>query len=74
VVESFVEFLSGQLDEIKQNMNNDVVVASGSLLGNKHLFSKLDKEVSINHELYFNKELPVDGINIRYGGNELLHN
>jgi len=73
VVESFVEFLSGQLDEIKQNMNNDVVVASGSLLGNKHLFSKLDKEVSINHELYFNKELPVDGINIRYGGNELLH-
>jgi hypothetical protein len=73
VVESFVEFLSGQLDEIKQNMNNDVVVASGSLLGNKHLFSKLDKEVSVNHELYFNKELPVDGINIRYGGNELLH-
>ena len=74
VVESFVEFLAGQLDEIKQNMNNDVVVASGSLLGNKHLFSKLDKEVSVNHELYFNKELPVDGINIRYGGNELLHN
>lgn len=73
VVESFVEFLSGQLDEIKQNMNNDVVVATGLLLGNKHLFSKLDKEVSINHELYFNKELPVDGINIRYGGNELLN-
>jgi len=73
VVESFVEFLSGQLDEIKQNMNNDVVVASGSLLGNKHLFSKLDKEVSVNHELYFNKELPVDGINIIYGGNELLY-
>jgi hypothetical protein len=73
VVESFVEFLSGQLDEIKQNMNNDVVVASGSLLGNKHLFSKLDKEVSVNHELYFNKELPVDGINIRYGANELLY-
>lgn len=73
VVESFVEFLSGQLDEIKQNMNNDVVVASGSLLGNKHLFSKLDKEVSVNHELYFNKELPVDGINIRYGTNELLY-
>jgi hypothetical protein len=73
VVESFVEFLSNQLDEIKQNMNNDVVVASGSLLGNKHLFSKLDKEVSVNHELYFNKELPVDGINIRYGTNELLY-
>nr|WP_321266100.1 hydrogenase [uncultured Sulfurimonas sp.] len=73
VVESFVEFISNQLDEIKQNMNNDVVVATGSLLGNKHLFSKLDKEVSINHELYFNKELPVDGINIRYGANELLY-
>jgi hypothetical protein len=73
VVESFVEFLAGQLDEIKQNMSNDVVVASGSLLGNKHLFSKLDKEVSVNHELYFNKELPVDGINIKYGGNDLLN-
>ena len=72
IIESFVEFISTQLDEIKQDMNNDVVVATGSLLGNKHLFSKLDKEVSINHTLYFNKEMPVDGINIQYGGNDLL--
>jgi len=73
VVESFVEFLSGQLDDIKQDMNNDVVVATGSLLGNHYLFSKLDKEVSVNHNLYFNNELPVDGINIQYGGNSLIN-
>ncbi|MFT7005301.1 MAG: hydrogenase maturation factor HypF (carbamoyltransferase family), partial [Sulfurimonas sp.] len=71
---SFVEFISAQLDEITQSMNHDVVVASGSLLGNKHLFAKLDKEISVNHALFFNKQLPVDGINIRYGGNELLNN
>ncbi len=74
VIESFVEFVDKQLDEVKHTMSADVVVVSGSLLGNKHLFSKLDKEVSINHELYFNKQLPVDGDNILYGGNELVAN
>ncbi len=68
VMESFIEFISGQLDDIKQNINHDVVVVTGSLLGNKHLFNKIDKEISVNHQLYFNKELPVDGINIQYGG------
>ncbi len=72
VVESFVEFISTQLDEIKQEMKTDAVAITGSLLGNRHLFSKLTKEVSVNHDLYFNKELPVDGINIQYGGNELF--
>ncbi|WP_321777908.1 hydrogenase [Sulfurimonas sp.] len=72
VIESFVEFVSGQLDDIKESLSTDVVVVTGSLLGNNHLFSKLDKEVSINHELYFNKEISVDGDNILYGGNELV--
>ncbi|MBC8236999.1 MAG: hydrogenase [Helicobacteraceae bacterium] len=71
VIESFVEFIANQLDEIKSEMKADAVVVTGSLLGNRHLFSKLCKEVSINHNLYFNKELPVDGRNILYGGNEL---
>ena len=72
VIESFVEFISSQLDDIKEEMKSDAVVVTGSLLENRHLFSKLSKEVSINHNLYFNKELPVDGKNILYGGNELL--
>ena len=72
VIESFVEFISTQLDEIKSEMKTDAVAVTGSLLGNKHLFSKLCREVSINHNLYFNKELPVDGRNILYGTNELL--
>lgn len=72
VIESFVEFISSQLDDIKEEMKSDAVVITGSLLQNRHLFSKLSKEVSINHNLYFNKELPVDGKNILYGGNELF--
>lgn len=72
VVESFVEFISNQLDDIKAEMKSDSVAVTGSLLGNRHLFSKLNTEVSINHDMYFNKELPVDGINILYGGNELF--
>jgi hypothetical protein len=72
VIESFVEFVSSQLDDIKEEMKSDAVVVTGSLLQNRHLFSKLSKEVSVNHKLYFNKELPVDGKNILYGGNELF--
>ena len=72
VVESFVEFLSSLADEIKDEMKSDAVVVAGSLLQNRSLFSKLAKEVSANHNLYFNKELPVDGRNILYGTNELL--
>lgn len=72
VVESFVEFISNQLDDIKVEMKSDSVAVTGSLLGNRHLFSKLNTEVSINHEICFNKELPVDGRNIQYGGNELF--
>lgn len=72
VVESFVEFISNQLDDIKAEMKSDCVAVTGSLLGNRHLFSKLNTEVSINHEMHFNKELPVDGLNIQYGGNELF--
>lgn len=72
VVESFVEFISNQLDDIKEEMKTDAVVVTGSLLENRHLFSKLSKEVSVNHNLYFNKELPVDGKNILYGGVELF--
>lgn len=72
VIESFVEFISNQFDDIKEEMKTDAVIVTGSLLENRHLFSKLSKEVSINHNLYFNKELPIDGKNIEYGGNELF--
>ncbi|MCK9490646.1 MAG: hydrogenase [Sulfurimonas sp.] len=72
VIESFVEFLSSVLDEIKDEMKSDAVVVTGSLLQNRGLFSKLAKEASANHKVYFNKELPIDGRNILYGGNELI--
>lgn len=72
VMESFVEFLSTTLDEIKEEMKSDAVAVTGSLLQSRPLFAKLSKEVSVNHNLYFNKELPVDGRNVLFGTNELL--
>ncbi|SFZ97889.1 Protein hydE [hydrothermal vent metagenome] len=71
VVESFVEFLTNELDEIKQNMDITSVIATGSLLGNRHIFAKMSKEISANHNIYFNNELPVDGLNMFYGGSSL---
>jgi hypothetical protein len=68
VIESFLEFITNELDEIKQNMDITAVTATGSLLGNKHLFSKMSREISVNHNIYFNNELPVDGRNMFYGG------
>jgi len=71
VIESFLEFLANELDEMKQNMDITAITASGSLLSNKHLFSKMSREISINHNIYFNNELPVDGRNMFYGGMSL---
>jgi len=68
VIESFLEFLTNELDELKPSMDITAVTATGSLLANKHLFSKMSREISINHDIYFNNELPVDGRNMFYGG------
>ena len=68
VIESFLEFIANELDEVKQSMDITAVAATGSLLGNKHLFSKMSKEIAVNHPIYFNNELPVDGRNMFYGG------
>ncbi len=68
VIESFLEFIANELDEVKQNMGITAVAVTGSLLGNKHLFSKMSKEIAVNHTIYFNNELPVDGRNMFYGG------
>jgi len=68
VIESFLEFLANELDDLKPSMDITAVTVAGSLLANKHLFSKMSKEISINHNIYFNNELPVDGRNMFYGG------
>ena len=72
VVESFAEFISNRLDDIKSEIGIDAVVINGSLLEVKSLFDRVYKNVAKNHELYFNKELPTDRANIAYGGACLL--
>jgi len=68
VIESFLEFLANEIDELKPSMDITAITATGSLLSNKHLFSKMSREISMNHNIYFNNELPVDGRNMFYGG------
>lgn len=67
IVESFAEFISSELDNIKESMNISAVAISGSLLENKKFFAKLSKDCSINHNIYFNNQLLVDENNIFYG-------
>ena len=71
VIESFLEFIANELDEMKQNMGITAVVVTGSLLGNKHIFSKMSKEISVNHNIYFNNQLSVEGDGMFYGGTSL---
>ena len=52
VIESFLEFIANELDEIKQTMDITAIAATGSLLGNRHLFSKMSKEIAMNHNIY----------------------
>jgi len=68
VMESFCEFLANEMDQVKQSMDTTAIAVSGSMLANKHLFAKLSNEISINHRLYFNNQLPVEGRNRSYGG------
>jgi len=72
VIESFLEFIANELDEMKQSMEISAVVVTGSLLANKHLFSKMSKEIAVNHKIYFNNELSVEGDGMFYGGVSLL--
>lgn len=60
IVESFVDFLSNLIDDMKQDLQIDVVTINGSMLEIKPLFEKLNGNISKNHKLYFNQNLPID--------------
>lgn len=57
VIESFLEFIANELDELKQSMGVSAIIATGSLLSNKKIFSKMSQEVSVNHKIYFAQNL-----------------
>ena len=57
MVESFIEFLSNQVDEIRDSMGVEAVVVSGSLLSNRRVFTNISKELSLNSEVYFTNEM-----------------
>ena len=54
IIESFLEFITNEIDELKQTMGVEAIVITGSLLSNRRVFSKIAQEVSQNHRVYFN--------------------
>jgi len=66
IVESFVEFISNEIDTLQENMGTEAVLFAGSLLQNNKLFAKLVQETSSNHKIYFNNQLLVDDTNLFY--------
>ncbi len=57
VVESFLEFITNELDELQQTMSIEAIIFTGSLLSNRRIFSKISQEVSKNHKIFFNNEI-----------------
>ena len=55
IIESFLEFITNELDELKHSMSVDAVVITGSLLENRRVFSKISDDMSMNHKIYFRK-------------------
>ena len=66
IMESFVEFIVSQLDELKDSMDIKAVAFSGSLLNNAKVFAKVVQESVSNHKIYFNTQLPTDNKNLFY--------
>ncbi len=60
IIESFLEFVTNELDDLKQTMNIEAIIVTGSLLENKKVFSKISQEISKNHKIYFNNEIPIN--------------
>jgi len=60
-MESFVEFASHEFDVLKESMGVEAIAISGSMLENKKLFMRLCRDCAVNHNLYCNNELAVDG-------------
>ncbi len=60
IMESFVDFISGFIDDMKLDMNVEVVTINGSMLEIAPLFKKLDSTISKNHKVLFNKKYFID--------------
>lgn len=55
MVESFCDFLSLYLDDIKRTMSVECIVALGELLAVKPLFVHMSEKMSKNHKIFFPK-------------------
>jgi len=71
-MESFCEFVANEMDQVAQSMGTEGIALSGSLLTNGRLFAKITEDLSLNHTVYLNNQLPVHGRNVLYGGTDLL--
>ena len=54
VIESFTEFISNELDSIRENLGAEAIILNGSLLRNRMLFDKLLQNISSTQKVYLN--------------------
>jgi hydrogenase maturation factor HypF (carbamoyltransferase family) len=62
IIESFVDFVTRFIDDMKLDMNVEIVTLNGNMLYNSALFKHLAKSISKNHRLLLNKNIPIDRI------------
>jgi len=60
IVESFCEFIANEIDTVAQSMSTSAVIATGDILTNRRIYQKLNQEISNNHKLYFNNQIPLN--------------
>ncbi|MDR1460116.1 MAG: hypothetical protein LBI78_00520 [Campylobacteraceae bacterium] len=60
IAESLVYFLSDFADKMKDEFEVENILLMGSLFGSKTISNLCVKHLSVNHKVYFNKELPIE--------------
>jgi hypothetical protein len=60
IAESLVHFLNDFADRVKEEFEVKNILLMGSLFGAKTLSNLCFQHISVNHKVYFNKELPVE--------------
>jgi hypothetical protein len=59
IVESFVEFLGNQVDELKESMQIQALCITGSLLANRAIFQKVSDTMCKESDIYYNNTKPL---------------
>ncbi|MDR1614284.1 MAG: hypothetical protein LBS26_01815 [Campylobacteraceae bacterium] len=60
IAESLIHFLNDFADKVKDEFEVKNILLMGSLFGSKTVSNLCVNHISVNHKVYFNKELPIE--------------